>query len=411
MHELLGVLLLLSLVWLHFRAVEKSFLKLYYFPALGLKLVAGVAVGLLYTYYYSGGDTWAYFNQAKLFADVGFASYSKFVNLFLKSNYELVDGFAYINQPRAALMVKLVAIINLLSNSSYWITSLYFSFFSFIGIYKFSNWVAAKFEYGKIAALALFVWPSFIFWSSGILKEALAIGLIFWIIPTFFEMQKSMSVKKFIAIFLGLYFLFLIKYYFAMVLIVILLLYSVSIAIKLDKKSPIQQIALWLLMGVIGFAFGRLLHPNLRFENIIGVIIENNAAFLLKSNEVSSIHFLSANTEWVWVIINAPKAFFSSLFLPLNLFTKNFLQVTVAMENWVLLLLAVRGLLMVNKQKLKSNYMLVISAISYVVILAIFLALSTPNLGTLTRYKVAFIPVVIVLVTLANRLRFEKEKQ
>ncbi len=411
MREFLGIIILIVLVWLHYKSVEESPLNFFYIPSFVLKLITGVGVGVIYAYYYSGGDTWNYFNQAKILSEVGFSNASNFIALFIKSNYNLVEGFAYVSQPRAAFMVKLVAIINLFSNSGYWITSLYFSFFSFIGIYKFSTWLATKFKYGKVAALALFVWPGFVFWSSGILKETLAVGLIFWIIPTFFEIQQTKSVKKVIVVFLGLYVLFLIKYYFAVVLIVTLLLYSISLAVKLDKKSPLQQILIWLLMGTIGFVLGGFLHPNLRFENIVGVIIENNKAFSSISSPQSLIAFRAADKDWVWVLINSPKAVFSSLFLPLNLFSGRIFQVLASAENWIILLLTIRGLLMVNRQNFKTNLMLVLAAVSYVMVLAIFLALSTPNLGTLARYKVAFMPIVLVLVFLANKFSYFVSKK
>jgi len=410
MRETLGILILLFLVWLHYRSVEEPFLKPFYIPTLVLKLISGVGVGLLYTYYYSGGDTWNYFNQAKLFAEVGFSSFSNFLDLFFRSNYTLIEGFVYVNQPRAALMVKLVAIINLLSNCNYWISSLYFSFFSFIGIYKFATWVAAKFEFGKVAALFLFVWPSFVFWSSGVLKEALAVGLIFWIIPTFFEVQQTKSVKKIVTVLLGLCFLFLIKYYFAVVLIVTLLLYSVSLVIKLEKKSPLQQILTWFLMGIIGFGLGGLLHPNLRLENIVGVIIENSAAFSSISSPQSLIAFAEAEQDWVWVLINSPKALIAGLFFPI-VSGRSLMILLASIENCILIILMVRGMFLLKLSTIRKNLMLIIASMSYIAILAVFLSLSTPNLGTLSRYKVSFMPIVLVLVFLANRFNYFLSKK
>ncbi len=410
MLEILGIIIVLVLVWLHHKSMVESFLKPFYIPFLLLKLAAGVGVGLLYTHYYSGGDTWSYFNQAKLFAEVGFSNSSNFINLFIKSNYELVEGFGYVNQPRAALMVKLVAIINLLSNSNYWISTLYFSFFSFIGIYKFSIWVVTKFEHGKVAALTFFVWPSFVFWSSGILKEALAVGLIFWIIPTFFNLMESKSVKKGLTVLIGLYLLFLIKYYFAAVLFVILLLYSVAVATKLQTKPLFLQISGWILMLVLGLFLGRFLHPNLRIENIAGVIIENYNAFSSISTAQSLIQFRETPNQWLWLVINTPKALLASLFLPLT-FGNGLLFFIASLENWMLVALVIRGMFLIKFFKLKNNSILLLSSFSYIIILAVFLALSTPNLGTLSRYKVAFIPIVLVLAFLANRFSYFESKK
>ena len=131
MLELIGTILLFYLIWIHYKNIAEGSLKRFYLGALALKILAGISVGLTYQYYYAGGDTWNYFYQALQFSKVAFFSWSNFIGLFFGSKYELIDGFAYVNQPRAALMVKLVTIVNLVTHSNYWLTSAYFSFFSF----------------------------------------------------------------------------------------------------------------------------------------------------------------------------------------------------------------------------------------------------------------------------------------
>lgn len=410
MREVLGVFILLCLVWFHYRATEGSFLKSFYLPAIFIKLCAGVGVGLLYTYYYNGGDTWNYFNQAMFFSKIAFSSMANFSALFVQSKYELIDGFAFINQPRAALMVKVVAIVNVLTNSNYWLTSLYFSFFSFVGVYKFSAWVVHKFEYGKVAALMLFLWPSFVFWSSGLLKETIAVGLIFWIVPTFFEWQELKSAKKLLKVLVGLYLLFLIKYYFAVVLFVVLLLYTIASSLNLSSKSLLHQIAIWVIMLIVGLGLGGLVHPNLNFENILGVMIQNNHSFIAISSPQNIIIFYETSRDWLWFLINMPKALFSSLFLPLT-FGRGTLSIFASLENWALIALVIRGVLTIKFSELRSSTILLLASFSYIFILAVFLALSTPNLGTLSRYKVAFIPIVLVLVIIANKFNYFDERK
>ena len=48
---------------------DDSSVKNFFWPALILKLLAGLCLGLLYRYYYNGGDTFMYFEEgAKLSA-------------------------------------------------------------------------------------------------------------------------------------------------------------------------------------------------------------------------------------------------------------------------------------------------------------------------------------------------------
>lgn len=402
MREAIGLLVFATLVFIHYKTVKKNKLITYYFPALGVKLLAGIAVGLIYTYYYDGGDTWSYFNQAKLISEKAFLDRASFYNFFIKSNYTAFDGFAYPTQPRAAFMVKLVALINVITHTNYWLTSLFFSFTSFIGIYKFAHWIMHQFNDAKIAALSLFVWPSFVLWSSGILKESLAVGLIFWVIPTFFKAINKKNIYLFASVLFGLIALFMIKYYYAIVLTVVLVIYGLSKLLNVDKKNLLTQAVSWFMMLIIGFIIGGLFHPNLRLDTIIGVMMENNLAFLAKSDAASTISFWSAKNEWLWLLVNSPKALFASLFMPLIPEKNGEFYLLTIVENWILMFLFLRALFRVQWAYVQAKFDLILASTSYIAMLAIFLALSTPNLGTLARYKVAFIPIMLVLIVQAN---------
>ncbi|MDH5251600.1 MAG: hypothetical protein OEW40_21575, partial [Cyclobacteriaceae bacterium] len=48
---------------------DQSPVRKVYWPALLTKLIAGICVGLVYTYYYSTGDTIGYFDDGVLLAD------------------------------------------------------------------------------------------------------------------------------------------------------------------------------------------------------------------------------------------------------------------------------------------------------------------------------------------------------
>jgi hypothetical protein len=47
---------------------------------------------------------------------------------------------------------------------------------------------------------------------------------------------------------------------------------------------------------------------------------------------------------------------------------------------------------------------LFLATASYCIVLCVFLALSTPNLGTLSRYRVGFLPFLIFLLAYRNPL-------
>jgi len=412
MRLLLGFFFLAVLIYWHYKFAVLDSFKKYYFPVLIIKMSAGIGVGLIYLFYYKGGDTWTYFNQAILFKQVAFSSWVNFKGLFLFGNYELVPEFAFFNQPRAVFMVKLVAIVNLITNDNYWLTSAFFSFFSFLGIWRFATWAYQFFNLNKIALFALVLWPSFLFWSSGVLKESVAAGLIFWIIVEFFNLfENKKSIIRVLGFILALYVLFLIKYYFAVVLIVTLIVFGIMKLIHVAHWKKRKQLLVWSLILLIGLVIGGFLHPNLELNNIVSVIIINHDAFVGLSNTNNLIHFYPASSEWVWLLINTPKALLAGLFLPLTFTSQNLFYSIASIENWVLMVLVLRGVWNTKMKDIQSEFLLILVSITYIGLLAIFLSLSTPNLGTLARYKVAYIPAFLVIIFILNGFTRQQERK
>ncbi|HXR82591.1 MAG TPA: hypothetical protein VN763_16810, partial [Saprospiraceae bacterium] len=59
------VLNLVVLLFISYRiwSLEKTSLRKFFWPALVLKLTGGICLGLVYSYYYSTGDTFNYFHD------------------------------------------------------------------------------------------------------------------------------------------------------------------------------------------------------------------------------------------------------------------------------------------------------------------------------------------------------------
>jgi hypothetical protein len=403
MNELLGILVLIIAVWLHQRYVGKGLIANFYWLVLFVKICAGLMLGWVYQHYYEGGDTWNYFVQAKLLSNFAFDSWENFQTIFWQNNYQLIAEFSYLNQPRAALMVKMVAVVNLLTGVNYNITSAYFSFFSFAGLWSFAAWVSKKFDYGKIAAIAVCFWPSVVFWSSGLLKESVALGLILWTISTYYKMIESSKFSKAVLIAIALYVLFLIKYYFASVLLVVLLIDSVMRITSFYERKYYIQVGAWIALLTVGMFSAGFLHYNLEPLRVIEVIRKNNEAFMELSSSNSLVHFYSTSSNYIWVVTNAPKALFAGLFLPLGIPKNGVFYSLAILENWLLLALFIRGVYLLTIKELKQQLFILIPSAVYIGMLAVFLALSTPNLGTLSRYRVAYIPIFISLIFLSNK--------
>src|SRR5688572_10865885 len=132
----------LSVIW--WKKIQ--LLRVFYWPALIVKLASGILVGVLYTYYYSVGDTFGFFQDAmsltKL-ARTDFLTYLKF--LWNGDESFVVWSDLILVQPRSLFFVKFISFFSLITLDNYWLISLYFSFISFAAAWLLVTAIAKLF--------------------------------------------------------------------------------------------------------------------------------------------------------------------------------------------------------------------------------------------------------------------------
>ena len=401
---------LVIIIWLYDRTRHEP-LRPWFFYALLSKIGAGIVLGLLYIYVFQEGDTISYHKAASWLSQYARKEPGNYFN-FLILNGKIPEGFSYfINQPRALFFTKITSILAILTNNNYWLISIYFSLFSFIGTWLIANRISSFYPSYKIAALIGFLFfPSIVFWSSGLLKESIAmgcIGLYVYIFIPFFRDSKINIVQGFILIISALL-LWMIKYYYAGVL------FSVTIALFISKiiisnprftfakEKPIISIFLMVLVILsLGVSF---LHPNLNPFNIFQVLEQNHFQMLTISDPENIVRFINIGQGFTYFLINIPVSLFGGLFLPLPWSIPNYLGALAGIFNLVILILAIAKIFNIKTAGNQGSKILVIGMITYVVILAILLTFATPNFGTLERYKISYLPFLLILILNRNPL-------
>jgi hypothetical protein len=98
---------------------------------------------------------------------------------------------------------------------------------------------------------------------------------------------------------------------------------------------------------------------------------------------------------------------FSGLFRPFIAEARTALQLLIALENLVLMVLTAGALTQVKRLASSKHRLLLLAILIYTILMCIFLALSTPNFGTLSRYRVGFLPYFVFLLTIENPLIYK----
>lgn len=393
--NLLAISAISFAIWKGTDVLQRS----HFFFALAFRLVAGILLGLIYTFFYTGeGDTFLFFDDAVRLTQSARAGTNRFFDLFFTE----FPAVALTNdQPRSIFFVSVVGCINFLTADSYWLTSLWLSFFSFAGAWYLVTKIVKAFPDARmLASISFLFFPSVVLWSSGVVKESLAFGGLCVLTGFFFAIHERQRFKawEFLIALLSAYLLLNLKYYWAAVFFPAMLTGVIVGRIPGHLQWGMGKTwSIWLTVFLLLSLGVSQLHPNFYLQNFLIVIKENHDAFVELSANTLYIQFYRLSASWGSVILNSPWALLSGCFRPFLFEAGNPMQILAGVEN---LLLLVLFLFQLSRLKLPHGRERIafISALVYVVVLCIFLALSTPNFGTLSRYRIGFLPFLVFLL-------------
>lgn len=398
--------IILVIAWFTYKKYGTNYPRIFWLSLL-FKLSMGSALGMIYLYYYSANDTWLFFKDAHELAQFGkrdFTAYLKF--LAFDEAPEQLFGQLVNSQDRSLFLIKFISVFSWVSGNNYWISAAYFSLISFLATWYLFLIVARFFEHSWLAAaLSFLFFPSIIFWSSGLIKETLALASLYVISGVFLKWIFKERVNTFeVVLAVCCYWIaWNLKYYWTALFGAVMFTYLV--VHWLSNKLPFfqkQRIIIWILVFITLCGGATFLHPNFYLDRFLEVLITNHDDFIRISDADGLIHFYQLHSSWGSVILNAPWALFSGLLRPFLWESSGLTALMAAVENLMIAILLVSSLAGLTRM---GKYRLLLLSVSvYIILLCIFLALSTPNLGTLSRYRVGFLPFLIFILTYRNPL-------
>jgi hypothetical protein len=385
-------------------------LKRFFWPALLLKLAAGIVLGLLYIFYYQGqGDTFIFDQYANVLSDLFFTNPTEYLKVVFLNYIPETENLQFLFiDPRLIAFSKIVSLLNIISFGSYWITSLYLSLFSFLGTWILANYLVKIFKTSKGATTFAFLFfPSFVFWSSGLMKEAFVIGSICFIVAItlkYIHLKKINFLNAFFVLLIT-YCSWQIKFYYLLVLLPTLLSYLIICRtgyLPLFNSNLRKMIGFLFIFSLITF-LAILIHPTLSIDYLIAALYESYSLMLYTSKTLDKVayEFYDFRPDVISLLLNSPKALIIGLFRPFvweSPFNFTFL---IGMEGLFILILALGKIYHQIKFHIKIN-LEVTALLTYVSLTAIMMSLISPNWGTLIRYKSAFLPFWILFLCINN---------
>jgi hypothetical protein len=398
----------------------------YFFSALCLRLFGALALGFLYQYYYEGGDTYNFHTHGsrhiwRAFMDDPLIGWKLLTaqGEYGPGLYQYARDIWFYTDPDSYFVIRVAALFDLFTFSSYSATACLFAVLSFSGAWAlFLTFYRIRPDLHRLIALATLFIPSVIFWGSGLLKDTLtlaALGMLTFSIHELFG-QKRMSIRNVLLLVVSAWVIFSVKKYILMSFApaVILWLY-------LDQLMRIRSHMLRLMLipiilaGIVASGYYALVlvgadDPQYSLDRIAitAQITAHDIGFYTGRDAGSTYSLGELDGTFTGMISKAPQAIVVSLFRPWLWEVKNPLMMLSALESFLFLIITLRVVLgkpLLMWRALSSP--VVVFCLVFSIIFAFAVGVSTFNFGTLARYKIPLLP----FYSLALIFTFHQEKR
>lgn len=422
--------------WIRPKVTNRDTRK-YFIPALTAKFIGAISLGLVYQFYYGGGDTFNYYHLGsewvwKAFLD----SPSKAVSLLLAGTEYPLDAFEYatniyfFGDLSSYFVVRVAGLFGLLTFNSYYSIAILFAASSFAGtwalyhaLYKLEPRLA-----GKTAIAVLFI-PSVFFWGSGLLKDSITFGAVGFFIYSLLELVvwRNRRSSTFVLLFVAAYLLYHVKIYIALSLVPGSLLFVYLHYFKTFVRNTVLRVLLLPLMLCVSgysmyyaaFTMGQddrkysleaMLNTAAVSAEWLSYVsrVQGGSGYTLGDDDFSPEGMVRKFLPGVWV----------TLFRPYLWEVKNPIMLLTALESTSLFVLAVYVLFSNSVAKFVKVVLedpLVLFFAIFSVAFSFAIGVSTFNFGTLARYRIPMLPLFLFILFLvdfkinANRRKRNRE--
>lgn len=366
-----------------------------------LKVAAGVLLTLIYTYYYtdsSKSDIYRYFNDSKVISSLLFTHPKVWlcaitgIGLNNPENFQYMINTQYFSHPVAdvatdnAFIIRFISILNFFSFSNIYINTLLLNFISFIALVIIYKRLSILFpEFRQIILVPLFLVPSVVFWSSGLLKEQF-VFIAFGIIACAFNLAGRTRIAMSA---LG----FLIGFYVkAYIFLILLTAFGVYYLFIIQKR--LLQYVLILLVLVTGVFV-------LKNSKACDSLIEKRNEFITLAHAEmagSLIEAESYNEGCPGLIKHAPQFLVNAVLRPFVWERGNLFQLIFAIENLVLVAILIYCLIGYFACSQKRKLILFFPTFIFCLLNYFIIGVTVPVIGAIVHYRIICTPFLIISV-------------
>jgi hypothetical protein len=401
----------------------------FYMTGLAAKIFGTLFFCTIYLFYYGYGDTIAYFESTNALANLFYQSPSKYFDVVfstpsveIRSLFSDKTGYPYsymFYDSHTFMVIKLTSIFTILTGKSYYLTSLLLSYISYYGLWKlfltFRQYAPAI---ENKLAWAILYFPSPLFWGGGVSKDTYtltATALFVYCAHEFFILKKRKTLTI-ILLLLSSWLILSIKPYIFLVLFpggLLWIFYD-----KLQRiKSPFISFILFPLM-ILGVSF-------LSYY-VLGTLSGSMSKFSVdKAFETAQVTNHDLKQEYyggssfdigdfdgtaTGILPLFFPAINAGLFRPFVWESRSVVLMMAGLENAFLLFFT---LYILYKTKIKGTVKIIsknpilLFCITFTILFAFMIGLTTSNFGALVRFKIPILPFFVSTLFIIDYIRSE----
>jgi len=392
--------------------VTNIYTKKYFIPALTVKIIGAIALGILYHTLY-GGDTNNYYRHAGIVYHAFGDSFAAGWELVTTSGDATPAIRKYTDQltwfghgSNEYFVVRVAAVFALLSFNTYTVIAVLFATITFSGMWvMYVTFVKLRPQAYKELAIAVFFLPSVFFWGSGLLKDSLCLGALGWLFYAFYrgaiERKNMLRCLLLGAGAVGV--IFAMKIYILLAFMPPALLWVFNENSGKIRNTAVRWLSKPLFLGVgltvALYTFTQLAAADDRFNvDKIGAQSKLTSDYLqeVSRKEQGSGYNIGVQDGTFGAMVKlAPQAIVVSLFRPFLWEARNPTMALSAMEAayflWLTLSILWRVGLIKTLRAISTVPVLTLCFV-FSLIFAISVGISSGNFGTLVRYKIPLMP-------------------
>ncbi|GAB3228032.1 hypothetical protein GCM10027346_12080 [Hymenobacter seoulensis] len=392
------------------RRFTNALTRKYFIPALTVKFIGAIGLGLVYQFYYGGGDTFNYYNHVKIVYSAFMESPSIGMKLLFSNGEYDPDTTNYANMmiwyraPTEFFVIKIASFFALFCFNTYTIISLFFALTSFSGMWAMYLTFLRIFPLAyKKLSIAVFFLPSVFFWGSGLMKDSLCMGALGWVFYGFYHATIYRR-NLFISILLGslgAYIIISVKVYILLSFLPPALFWVFNENSQRIKSRTLRIMLkpLLIVIGLTAGAFGAtsLTAGDEKYDlEKIGERSKINNQYLAVQQVSGSAYDIGEFDGSASSIVKvAPQAIVISLFRPFIFEARNPVMLLSALEATLFIYLTIS---LFYKTGIWKSFRLIGSepilsfCFIFSIIFAVGVGVNSGNFGTLVRYKIPLMP-------------------